>query len=270
MSKKKNYKKIYLVGNKSFLQRNLYEKFKNKKCFIKITFDKIFNKKLSKNDLVVNFSNHINFYKKSYIKKFDRNLILAKFLKSTKTKFIMISTRQVYKPKMNLNEKSKIEPISIYGQNSYLSELNCKKILKSNILILRLTNIIGNDSKKKKRPSLMGMIIDGYKKRVIEFDNNYFLKKDLLPINNFSEILFKVIKHNLNGIYNVGSGKPIRINLFMNQILSKRKVEIKIINKIKFNDKDFSINPRKLFGVIKYNFTKKMLINEINSLKKLF
>ena len=171
---------------------------------------------------------------------------------------------------MNLNEKSKIEPISIYGQNSYLSELNCKKILKSNILILRLTNIIGNDSKKKKRPSLMGMIIDGYKKRVIEFDNNYFLKKDLLPINNFSEILFKVIKHNLSGIYNVGSGKPIRINLFMNQILSKRKVEIKIINKIKVNDKDFSINPRKLFDVIKYNFTKKMLINEINSLKKLF
>ena len=56
----------------------------------------------------------------------------------------------------------------------------------------------------------------------------------------------------------------------MNQILSKRKVEIKIINKIKFNDKDFSINPRKLFDVIKYNFTKKMLINEINSLKKLF
>ena len=53
----------------------------------------------------------------------------------------------------------------------------------------------------------------------------------------------------------------------MNQILSKRKVEIKIINKIKFNDKDFSINPRKLFDVIKYNFTKKMLINEINSLK---
>ena len=116
----------------------------------------------------------------------------------------------------------------------------------------------------------MGMIIDGYKKRVIEFDNNYFLKKDLLPINNFSEILFKVINHNLSGIYNVGSGKPIRINLFMNQILSKRKVEIKIINKIKFNDKDFSINPRKLFDVIKYNFTKKMLINEINSLKKLF
>ena len=62
----------------------------------------------------------------------------------------MISTRQVYKPKMNLNEKSKIEPISIYGQNSYLSELNCKKILKSNILILRLTNIIEMIVKKEK------------------------------------------------------------------------------------------------------------------------
>ena len=270
MLKQKIYRKIFLVGNKSFLQENLYKHLNNYKNLKKINFNKIFKIRLSDEDLVINFSNHVNFYKKKYNKIYDRNLILSKYLHKTKTKFIMISTRQVYKPKMMINENSKIFPISVYAKNSFISEKNCKKILKSKLLVLRLSNIIGFENKKKKRPSLMSIIINGYKKGIIEFDQNFYFLKDLLPIKHFSEIMLKIIKSDLKGTYNVGSGKSIKVNQFVKKILGKKKVKIKILRRNNIKDNNFSINTVKLFSLIKYTFTKKMLINEINSLKKKF
>lgn len=264
---KKNYNKIFLVGNKSFLQESLFLKLKNNNL-VKINYNKIFKEKISENDLVVNFSNDINFYYKRYFIKYDRNYILAKFLKRTNTKLIILSTRQVYKPNMNLTENSQIEPISNYGKNCLVSEKNCMKTLKSRLLILRLTNIIGFENRKKKRPSLVSSIINGYKKGVIKFDNNYYLLKDLLPIQHFTEIFFKITRFDLKGIYNVGTGKSIKVSLFINKIFNNKKINIKIDNKKKINDSHFSVNPNKLFDIIGYNISNKMIIKEFNLLKK--
>jgi len=267
--KKKNYKKIFLVGNKSFLQESLFKNLKIKNIVI-IKYSKMLKVKVSEDDLVINFSNHINFYKKQYNQKYDRNLILAKFLRGTKTKFIMLSTRQVYKAKMNITENSNIKPISTYGKNCYHSEKNCKKFLYSKLLVLRLTNIIGYENRKKKRHSLMSAVINGYKQGLIKFDNNYYLLKDLLPVKQFSEIFKKVLKFDISGVYNVGTGKSIKVNLFINKILGNKKIKIKIDKKKKILDNNFSINPKKLFNLIGYTFTDKMLITEINNLKKKF
>ena len=269
MLKKKIYKKIFLVGNKSFLQESLFKNLKNKKL-VKIKYNKIFKRKIYKDDLIINFSNHINFYNKQYKTEYDRNLSLAKFLKKTHSKFILISTRQVYKPRMNINENSTIKPISIYGKNSLNSEKNCEKVLQSKLLILRLTNIIGYENENKKKPSLMSIIINGYKNDLIEFDNNYYLYKDLLPVNQFVQIFQRIIKFDLNGIYNIGTGKPMKINLFLKKILDKKKINIKIDNKKKVLDNNFSINSKKLFRKIGYTFTYRMLNNEIDNLKKKF
>jgi len=267
--KKKNYKKIFLVGNKSFLQENLFKNLKIKNM-IKIRFNKMLKVKASEDDLVINFSNHINFYKKKYNQKYDRNLILAKFLGRTKAKFIMLSSRQVYKAKMNITENSNINPISTYGKNCYQSEINCKKFLYTKLLVLRLTNIIGYENRIKKRQSLMSAIINGYKQGLIKFDNNYYLSKDLLPVKQFSEIFKKIIKSDINGVYNIGTGKSIKVNLFIKKIMGNKKIKINIDKKKKILDNNFSINPKKLFNLISYTFTEKMLSTEINNLKKKF
>ena len=51
------------------------------------------------------------------------------------------------------------------------------KKLGSNLLVLRLSNVFGLETEKK-RPSLTSMIIDGLKRKKLTFDNNYKLYKD--------------------------------------------------------------------------------------------
>ena len=74
-----------------------------------------------------------------------------------------------------ISEKSKLSPLNIYAKNCIKSEKFCKKIMNDNLLILRLSNVFGYENGKKKKPSLMSLILNSLKKREIIFDNNYFL-----------------------------------------------------------------------------------------------
>ena len=55
----------------------------------------------------------------------------------------MLSSRQVYEPKLNITEKSKIKPINLYAKNCIKSEINCEKILNKRLIVLRHSNIFG-------------------------------------------------------------------------------------------------------------------------------
>ena len=72
----------------------------------------------------------------------------------------------------------------------------------------------------------------------------------------------------MSGIYNVGSGIPIKVKNFVENIIDTKKVDINIIKKKKFIDADFSFNISKLQKAIKVKVNKKYLNNELIKLKK--
>ena len=117
--------KIILVGYKSFLQRNLFIFFKKKNLKVfKKRFSELKNYKLNEGDTIINCSINNKFFYEKYSKKNDRNLIICKFIKNKNINFVMLSTRQVYKPKLKINEKSYLKPINVYARNYYKSEFN--------------------------------------------------------------------------------------------------------------------------------------------------
>ena len=171
----------------------------------------------------------------------------------------MLSTRQVYYPKLFVTEKSKIKPISNYAKNCLISEKNCNRKLKKNLLVLRLSNIIGLERGKKKRHSIMSLIINGLKKKKIIFDNNYNLYKDFLPIKIFCLYIEKILSKNITGIINVGSGIPILVSDFLDKIIANKKVNLLIKTKKNFIDENFCFNVKKLYRITNIKISKKKL-----------
>ena len=122
MLKQKIKSRIILIGYKSFLQANLYKYLKKKHTVKKIRFTNIKKFKYKESDIVINFSNNYKFYKAKYNTKIDRNYQIAKIINKFNTNLIFISTRQVYKPRINITEKSEIQPMNTYAKNCLISE----------------------------------------------------------------------------------------------------------------------------------------------------
>ncbi len=222
-----------------------------------IKYNEISKSNISNADFVVNLSNSKSFYEKKYSKNKDRNLKIANIIKDSKTIFFLLSSRIVYSQRLNLSEKSKLAPISIYGKNCLKSEKFCKDKLKKRLVILRLSNVFGYEIGKKKKPSLVSMILSGIKKKKIIFDNNYYLIKDFLPIKILCLYFEKLFLFNAEGIFNVGSGIPFSVKKFVNFIVNSKRVKIIIKDKKKFKDKNYCFNIRKLkkFTGVKVNKT---------------
>ena len=188
-------------------------------------------------------------------------------IKNSRTKLFLLSTRQVYSQKLFLTEKSKLDPFNIYGENCLKSEINCKKVLKKKLLNLRLSNVFGYENGKKKKASLVSLIIKSLKIKKIRFDNNYFLYKDFLPINLLCLYIEKLIHLNINGTINVGSGIPILVKDFVKKIVDIRKIKIKIELSKNFSDQSYCYNINKLKRLTGINIDKKNLNVYFSKLK---
>lgn len=264
---------VYLVGNKSFIQNYFYSSYKSKINLIKITFNKFMsNNRVLDGDVVINFSLDKNFFTKKYILNKDRDLKIIKLLKKKKILFVILSSRMVYKQRLNLKETSLKKPPNIYGKNKLIIENNCSKIknIKPKILILRLSNIIGYEINRI-RSSLMSKIIQGININSIQLDNSYNKKRDFMPVELFCRVLFNLIKKRVYGIFNVGSGISISLLELSKIILNSTKfsnTEIKIDKKLKSIENGYSYNISKLKNVYKFNFNKKDLVNSLNEIRK--
>ena len=264
---KQNKKKIIIIGYNSFIQKNLYIHLSKNFIVKKKKFSQINKKNISDYDFVINCSNSIYFFYKKYNKKFDRNLKIAELIKNNDSKFFLLSTRQVYLQKLFLNEKSKLNPLNEYAKNCIKSEINCQKMLKKNLLILRLSNVFGYETGKKKKPSLVSLILNGLKNKEIKFDNNYLLYKDFLPINLLCLYIEKLIYINIHGILNVGSGIPVLVKDFVKKIIDVKKIKIKVQLSNKFEDKSYCYNIHQLKKITGVKVNKKKLNVYFSKLK---
>ena len=129
----------------------------------------------------------------------------------------MISTCKVYgtNKRYPVSEKEKCEPTTDYGKKKFAIEKKLKKILKNKLLILRVSNILQFDIRKssKLKTFINKMLINLKNKNIIYIPKNQFLK-DFLPINFFNLALYQLIKKNIKGIYNIGSGAGLTISEF--------------------------------------------------------
>ena len=260
-------KKLIIIGKKSFIGSNIYHFLKRKKKISILSFEdfmKLPNKIISNYDYVCNCAVNKNSIKKSYKRSYDCDLKIAKKIEKIPVNYIFLSSRKVYKPKFNINESSKIQPIDKDSKNKIITERNLIKKLKSKLLILRISNVIGLKTNKKNR-RIHKTFLDNYLEMVKKNDNVKFynLFKDFITINQLSKIFELILKRKLNGVFNVSLGQKIYIKEIIKWLNHKNPNKEKFIcmneNKNILDKYSFTLNNLKLYKKIKYKPTKKDL-----------
>ena len=256
-------KRILLIGKRGFLGNYLNKYLREKFKVRFISFKRIYKikKTIIKYDYIINTSINKNYIKYKYNKKFDNDFQISSFLDPKKNTFIFFSSRKVYKSKENIKENDRLNPLSNYSKNKLITENFLKSRLKSNLLILRISNIIG--FKLKFQKNLHKTFIDLFyekAKQGLIYDNGKRFK-DFLSVKKFTQILIMIIKKDLRGVYNVSIGKKIYLNQIINWLNKYNNKPLKVI-KYKFtNNHGFYLNNKKLMSKIKIK-------NELYELKK--
>ena len=255
--KKKN---LIIIGKRSFIGSNIYNILKRKKKILILSlkdFMKLPKNVIKKYDYVCNCSVNKNNLKYDYNKELDFNYKIAKKIEKINTTFIFLSSRKVYKPKQNIFENSKLQPIDKDSKNKLISENLLKKKLKSKILILRISNVIGLKKNKNYR-QIHKTFFDNYLdfvklKTKVEYHDQF---KDFISIEQLSKIFFLILKKKLHGTYNVSLGQKIYIKeilSWLNKYNKNKKNFIYVKKKKKvFNKYSFSLNNTKLYRAINY------------------
>ena len=256
-------KRILLIGKRGFLGNYLNKCLRNKFKIKFISFKEINNikKSIINYDYIINTSINKHYIYKKYQRKFDNDFKIANFLDPKKNSFIFLSSRKVYKSKENIKENDRLNPLSNYSKNKLITENLLKKRLKSNLLILRISNIIGLKLKIRKNlhQTFVDLFYEKAKKGFIYDNAKRF--KDFLSVKKFGQILEMMIKKDLRGTYNVSIGKKIYLNQIISWLNKYNRKPIKVV-KFKFTrNQDFYLNNKKLMSKIKIK-------NELYELKK--
>ena len=269
--------KILIIGKKSFLGSNLKRYLSNIYDIDNYSYEEIIKNKIfffEKYSHIINTTIHPKYIKTKYDKKFDLDKNFIKKFNKINFYYIFFNTRKIYLPKENINERSILSPLDIYAKNKLLTERFLKKTLKSKLISLRISNIIGNRIFKNVRNNHK-LFFDNFlklknkKKIIINNDFKDFLElknkkkiiinndfKDFLSIDQFCKIISKIIKLEINGIFNVSISEKI----YLSQMVSW--LDKKILKKIDFiesSNNSFTLSNKKLLKKIRIKITKNQL-----------
>jgi len=254
-------KKILIIGKRGFIGNSLKEYLKNYFDLKHISFYKFgkYKSKINNFDYVINTSITKKYINNRYNIKFDNDYKIANFINNEKTIYLFLSSRKVYKSKPNIKENDKLLPKSNYSKNKLITENKLKKKMNKNLLILRISNVIGDKTKIKKiHNTFVDIFFQNVKKGFIIDNKTDF--KDFISIEKFCEIVKKLIQKNLKGVFNVSIGKKVYLADLVNWLNRyNNKDFIKKRNNIK--NQCFYLNNEKLMSKIKIK-------NSISELKK--
>ena len=260
-------KKLIIIGKNSFIGSNIYKDLRNKYKILILNFSQFKKLKLEKikdYEYVCNCSVNKNYVNNIYKEKNDIDVKIISRIINTKLTYIFLSSRKVYKPKFNINENEKLSPIDTYSLNKTITEKKLINKLKSQLLILRISNIIGFKIKKNKR-QVNKTFFDNYlkfnkSKKEIKYYNYY---KDFITIEQFSKIFSLILKKKLIGIFNVSLGKKIYLKDLLGWLNKNNDFKNKYIclptSKKNSKQVSFTLNNKKISNRINYKPQKKDL-----------
>ena len=220
-------------------------------------------------EYIINCTSNKNYVKNKYKISNDNDFHIAKKILKT-NKYIFLSTRKIYKPDYNLKENSRLLPNSNYSRNKLISEQKLKKILKKNLTILRVSNLIGYPFKKKRK--LHKTFIDEFyrlaKKGILIESGNIY--KDFISVRRLSEIIHLIMRKKICGTINVSIGEKIYVNDLVSWLNQYNKKKMKYI-RLNLNSKkeSFTLNNDKLINKIKSTYKKNDLKKDCIKLSKI-
>ncbi|OED34632.1 hypothetical protein AB832_07100 [Flavobacteriaceae bacterium (ex Bugula neritina AB1)] len=258
--------KILIIGENSFLGRNLHSFLKEKKFQTKIISHKNITESTIKNSsIVINFAINPIFYEAKYRNSINFDLSFIDFIKNSDTRYIFLSSRKVYSSFMDipLKETDPTYPSTNYGKNKLISEQIVLNKVQEKALVLRLSNVVGFEPIVG-RKTIMAYIINSIvEKRAISVNTTYNTRKDFLPLPLFCEVLTHFISNWQSGIFNVGSGIGYKLGEVIDLITGNLNFHVNVTYK-KVEQDSFILDVNKMKGMTKKQITKTQIDSYFN------
>lgn len=187
-------------------------------------------------------------------------------------KLIAASSAAVYgegEKNIKLNENSKINPISPYGESKFQMEQEIKKFSSEhdlNFVILRFFNIFGIGQSAEYAGVITKFIEKISLDKSLEIFGEGIQTRDFVAVQDVVSSIDNAIEYGKNGIYNIASGKSITIKELAEFMisLSGKNLKIKFLEPkkgdIKYSQADISLAKKEL------NYSPKFDLNEIKNL----
>lgn len=174
--------------------------------------------------------------------------VLLSCKKNNIKKIIVSSSAAVYgegKKNFFINEKTKTNPISPYGESKIIMEqeiINFANKNKINFIILRFFNVYGNGQTKEYAGVITKFSEKIKNNKTIEIFGDGNQIRDFISISDIITSISKAIEYSKNGIFNIASGIPTNINELADLMLkiSNKRLNIKYLPQ-KSGDIEFSL-----------------------------
>lgn len=174
--------------------------------------------------------------------------VLLSCKKNNIKKIIVSSSAAVYgegKKNFFINEKTKTNPISPYGESKTIMEqeiINFANKNKINFIILRFFNVYGNGQTKEYAGVITKFSEKIKNNKTIEIFGDGNQIRDFISISDIITSISKAIEYSKNGIFNIASGIPTNINELADLMLkiSNKRLNIKYLPQ-KSGDIEFSL-----------------------------
>lgn len=185
--------------------------------------------------------------------------ILEACEKNNVKKLIIASSAAVYGqgfPEIKLNENTKTNPVSPYGQSKLMMEQEVKKRIfkqkKIDCVILRFFNIFGVGQSSEYAGVITKFVERISMNKPIEIFGDGLQTRDFVSINDVVESIFNAISNGKYGIYNIASGTTITINQLAELMISWSDKNIKMHHlperkgDIKFSSADITLAKKEI------------------------
>lgn len=265
-------KKIFVYGVNGFIGSTLKKYLIQNKCEVlnykvntkilhgRHNYTKFWKNVIKRSKIIVyaSFNNDLSSLKKNINSSLLETLLplytLTEVVKNNKNKIkiIYLSSASIYgdKKKLPVNEKADTQITNIYDMLKILSEqiLINSKISNLNYCILRLANVYGeniSNLNQKNRQILSKIIRLAIKDKYINIYGHGKYYRDYIHIKDVCDVINKSIrsKKSHNQIFNIGSGRKVRLIWLFKHIKKILKIKYGYIIKInKIQIKNNSIN----------------------------
>lgn len=184
--------------------------------------------------------------------------LLYHALKANIKNIVLASTMNVYGVnKLNINEEEILRPDNSYGESKVIAESICKYFanhLDFKAIVFRYSGVYGP---ARKNGLIYNLFNSFFKKKSVELQTNPENKWDPVYIKDVASVNIKAIdliqkmKEHFN-VFNIGYGRPIRVEELVNEIqkITKSKTEIKYLNRTP--DMNFCMNIEKAKKVLSF------------------
>lgn len=203
---------ILVIGKHSFLAKNFLE-------FTTLPVRVISHTELANPanwaeiDCVVNYAFPPSFYVSPYVEGEDIDLRAGRMAKQHGCHYVMLSSRRVYGAGAQWGAREEYETIGmdVYGRNKALIEKRLVELLNNKITILRPGNVFGYEVDSLRSRFGAYMLNQLWENGEIRLTFSPFVRRDIVPVDFFSEVMDHVLRQRPPTILNVGASEAVEV-----------------------------------------------------------